>query len=291
MKRAQPEALVSVLTPSFNQARWLSDNLRSVAIQTYPHIEHIVMDGGSTDGSMAVLEQADPRVRWKSEPDEGQAHAVNKALAESSGGIIAWLNSDDAFYDSRVVADVVAFFDRHPEVDVVYGHAAKVTADGVVASIAWAVPFSYRLLKRLDFIVQPAAFIRRSALVERFLDESFHFAMDWELWLRLGLTHRFAKMNRVLAIDRVQPDRKTKTWLPVLEADCVRLAEMYGARGPWYKYPRLLSVYDRVIRTGGAVHAVRIPDDAGFTGVQETTRQRLVRQLFIAREKWPEGYQ
>jgi glycosyltransferase involved in cell wall biosynthesis len=124
--------LVSVLTPSFNQAAWIGDNLASVACQTYPHIEHIVMDGGSTDGTAELLAAAGPAVHWRSEPDSGQAHAINKAFSESRGEIIGWINSDDAYVDCRVIEDVVSYFERHPRVDVVYGHAAQVAADGAI---------------------------------------------------------------------------------------------------------------------------------------------------------------
>src|SRR5713226_6394238 len=113
--------LVSILTPSFNQARWLADNLRSVTNQTYPHIEHIIMDGGSTDSSVEILKKAGPNVRWRSEPDRGQSHALNKAFAESRGEVIGWLNSDDAYFTPTAVAEAVQVFERCPDVNVVYG--------------------------------------------------------------------------------------------------------------------------------------------------------------------------
>lgn len=227
--RGMHQPLVSVLTPSFEQARWLADNLHSVACQTYPAIEHIVMDGGSTDGTRALLEAAGPRVHWTSEPDRGQAHALNKALALSQGDIIGWLNSDDAYFDSGVVAEVVGFFECHPEVDVVYGHAACVNADGRILHYFWAPPFRRRVLRLYDYIVQPAVFCRRSALSDRFVDESFEFAMDYELWLRLAQCHRFARIDRLIAIDRIQPERKSRTRLDALEIDSQRLAITYGA--------------------------------------------------------------
>src|SRR5258707_986120 len=99
--------LVSVVTPSFNQGRWLIENLRSVAVQSYPLIEHVVMDGGSTDGSLAVLADASPSVVWESGPDNGQSDAINKAFRRSSGEIIGWLNSDDAYFSSDVVDKAV----------------------------------------------------------------------------------------------------------------------------------------------------------------------------------------
>lgn len=278
--------LVSVLTPSYNQGPWLAENLHSVAVQTYPRVEHIVMDGGSTDGSVAVLQSAESPVIWRSEPDEGQPHALNKAFAASSGDIIGWLNSDDAFYDVRVVSDVVDYFQRHPEVDVVYGHAARTTAKGKIVYFVWAPPFSYALMKLLCFLIQPAVFIRRGVLEERFIDESYQFAMDWELWLRIGRDHRFARMSRVLAIDRLQPDRKMKTWLPVLEENRARLGETYGVRMPWY-----YSLVDRLFyvstRLGGARFALNIPKDLAFTGTQDPGGEVLRRQLFSRKSNWP----
>jgi len=282
--------LVSILTPSFNQGRWLPDNLRSVACQTYPNIEHIVMDGGSTDGSVELLEQADPAVIWRSEPDDGQTQAINKAFAQSTGEIIGWINSDDAYFDCRAVESAVAYFETHPGVDVVYGHAAKVSAEGTVISIVWAVPFSYRFLRRLDFLVQPAMFIRRRALESGFLDESFHFAMDWELWLRLARERKFGRMRRVLAIDRVQPDRKIKTWLDVLEQDCERLGEMCGVGGPWYRYPWTVRAYNWVARIGGAVAMARMPRQLAFSGRQDPLGRRLMRQVLLPKSMWPEEY-
>lgn len=275
--------LVSILTPSFNQGRWLADNLRSVAVQTYPDIEHIVMDGGSTDGSVDILRDAQPPVVWRSEPDNGQSHAINKAFEASAGEIIGWINSDDALFDPRVVERVVRYFERHPKVDLVYGHAARITASGKVATIIWAIPFTKRLLTRLDYIVQPAVFMRRAAIARRFLDGSFHFAMDWELWLRLMQTHRFGRLPKVLACDRVQPDRKIKTWLHVLEQDCERLGELYGVGGPWYKYPRTVTAYNTVARLGGLWQMLRMPSDLAFSGEQDPLSVRLGRQLGLKR--------
>lgn len=285
-RTADDRPLVSVLTPSYNQAQWLDDNLRSVACQTYPRIEHVVMDGGSTDGSVGVLENADPPVAWKSEADNGQPHALNKALAASHGDIIAWLNSDDAFFDRRTVEDVVAYFERHPDVDVVYGHAARISADGTIVYFVWVPPYSRALMKMLCFLIQPAVFFRRSALEGMFLDESYQFAMDWELWLRLGQTHRFARMNRVLAIDRLQPERKMKTWLPVLEENRVRLGKAYGVHMPWYYNP-VERLYYLSTRLGGARFPFTTSRDLAFGGQQDSRWTIFKRQVFSRKSKWP----
>jgi glycosyltransferase involved in cell wall biosynthesis len=244
------------------------------------------MDGGSTDGSVEILSAAQSPVVWRSEKDHGQAHAINKAFEASSGDIIGWLNSDDAYFDARVVEDVVRFLDRNPDVDVAYGHAARVSSTGRIVYIIAALPFNYRFLRRLDFIVQPAAFIRRRVLEDGFLDESFHFAMDWELWLRKARSHTFRRIPRVVAIDRAQPDRKTEQCLPTLEADCVRLGEMYGASGPWYEHPRLTALYDWATRLGGLPYALRLPQDLCFSGDQDPSWKRLARQAIVPRSLW-----
>lgn len=276
--------LVSILTPSFNQAEWLEDNLRSVACQTYPAIEHIVMDGGSTDGSPALLERGGPCVHWRSEPDRGQAHALNKAFSASRGDIIGWLNSDDAYFDTRVVTDVVSFFVRNPGVDLVYGHAAYVDADGRLLHYFWAPPFHERLLRLYDFIIQPAAFFRRAAIREPFVDETMDFAMDHELWLRLAGTHRLVRFDRVIAIDRAQPDRKSVTQLHKRDADQARLRDTYGI------------TVSRAARSAAAAHhvycrlrgtrlALGRPEDLAFPALQDGRAALLRRQIGQRRAK------
>jgi glycosyltransferase involved in cell wall biosynthesis len=285
-----PQPLVSILTPSFNQAAWLPDNLRSVACQTYPNIEQVVMDGGSTDGSVDILRAADDSIRWRSEPDRGQSHAVNKAFAESLGEYIGWINSDDAYFDCRVVEDVVAHFVAHPEVDVVFGHAAQIAEDGTIIWIIWVPWFSRRLLKIVNFIGQPVAFIRRSALDEPMLDETYHFSMDYELWLRLESKGcRFDRINRITAVDRHQRARKGVTLADVLPADIARLAETHGRGYPRGK--RFLSWgFYAWRRAMGALLIPRIPRELAFTGLRTSKWDILRRQLLSWRKKWPEDY-
>lgn len=220
--------LVSVLTPSFNQSRWLGDNLSSVARQAYPRIEHIVMDGGSTDDSVSLLErQAGSRVIWRSESDTGQSDAINKAYRASQGEILGWLNSDDAYFGADVVAAAVELFRRRPDVAVVYGHAVLIDPDGSVLHTMWVPPYRPRLLRFHDFIVQPAAFIRRSALGTAMVDPAFEYMMDYELWLRLAQSHAFARLPRIVAVDRHHRNRKSYTRLDLAAIDHRRLVEMY----------------------------------------------------------------
>ncbi len=222
--------LVSILTPSYNQGRFLPDCLRSVKEQTYPKIEHIVMDGGSTDETLMVLRGSDGPVQWESRPDSGQANALNRAFKASSGEIIGWVNSDDAYYSPDVVAKVVEKFSANPDIDVVYGHAALVNADGLILQLIWVPPFSVWLMQFVTVIIQPTAFIRRSALNQRFLDETYDYSMDRELWLRLAKTSKFARLPSILAIDRHHPGRKGETMREVALNESARLHDLYGCR-------------------------------------------------------------
>lgn len=288
MSSEQP--LVSVLTPSYNQAAWLPSNLRSVACQTYPRIEHIVMDGGSTDGSVEILEALGDHVTWISEADRGQSHAVNKAFSESTGDIIGWINSDDAYFDCRVVEDVVSYFVSHPDIDVVYGHLAQIDPHGTIIWLNWVPPFSRRLLRIVNFIGQPVAFIRRSALSEPMLDEGFDFSMDYELWLRLESRNaKFARLNRITAVDRHQPIRKTETMAEVMHSDIKRLEALHGRGYPRGK--RLLSwgfyVWRRAMG-GLLIHGV--PSELAFTDTVTSKRDLFRRQLLAWHRKWPADF-
>jgi glycosyltransferase involved in cell wall biosynthesis len=203
---------VSILTPSYNQERWLADNLRSVAAQSYGAIEHVVMDGGSTDRSPEILASATPAVTWESAPDDGQSDAINKAFSRSKGEIIGWLNSDDAYFSRDAVARAVKVFAENPDVGVVYGHAALVNAEGTVLHVMWSPSFARTLLRAYNFIWQPTVFIRRSAIGrENLVDPDFDYSMDLELLLYLAGRTRFKRVNSILAIDRHHLARKSLT--------------------------------------------------------------------------------
>lgn len=281
---------VSVLTPSYNQAEWLADNLRSVSCQTYPHVEHIVADGGSTDGTLDLLSAAGDTVTWTSGPDAGQAAAINTAFSAATGDIIGWINSDDAYVDCDVIARVVAYFEAHPDVDVVYGHGLQTTKNGAAIQVLWAPPFDAKLLRTVDFITQPAAFIRRAAIAEPFLDESFHFAMDYSLWLRLLTAgHRFARIDSVLAIDRHQPDRKSSTITDVHAANLARLAHLYDLRLS-AEFDAVRSSFYVRQRLHGARLIPRLRPPFAFSAPPEWKRGLWRRQLFTRRSRWPEEY-
>ncbi len=284
----QGTPLVSVLTPSFNQAQYIADTLHSVACQTYPAIEHIVMDGGSTDGTVDVLKSAQGRVLWRSEPDRGQCDALNRAFALSKGEIIGWLNSDDAYFDCGVVQRVVDCFEAHPDVDVVYGHAVRANEHGRVVLVLWTPRYSYRRMRLLNFLVQPAVFVRRSALGDAFVDDAFDFTMDWELWLRLGQGHRFRRLDSVLAVDRHQPARKNRTAIDVFHENEVRLRAMYRIPVPaawyWSLYQRFWWVRQRLMGGFFVRRVSRTP--LAFAGSVDDERVFMARQVWRRRSRW-----
>lgn len=201
--------LVSIITPSYNQGNWLEDNIRSVLNQTYDNVEHIVMDGGSTDNTIGILDRYGGVVKWKSESDRGQSHALNKGFAESSGDIIGWINSDDAYVDQRAIEQVVKAFQANPDVGVVYGHGLMVSQSNSFQQFMWSPEFDNDILRKRTFFVQPSVFIRRSVIQPPFVDESLHFIMDRDLWLRLAAVTKFLRVPLVIGLDRNQPERKS----------------------------------------------------------------------------------
>jgi glycosyltransferase involved in cell wall biosynthesis len=271
--------LVSILTPSFNQGRFLRDCVESVELQTYPRVEHVVVDGGSTDDSREILTGTGDSVRWTSEPDRGQADAVNKGFEASTGEIVGWVNSDDGLFDVDTIERVVSAFAANLNVGVVYGDAALVDETGRILRhhrSRWPVS----TLPLVSPIVQPAAFFRRSVIEpgEKVLRVDLHRFLDYELWLRLhGRGVRFIHLPAVLAVDRDHPQRKVRTSDDVFSHEYVQLVEEYG---PVFGVPRLR-------RLGGLARRVRgLPEvwrwerhEQAFPWRTDERLSRLVRQV------------
>lgn len=209
---------ISVVTPSFNQCDFLRRTMDSVLSQQGPFdLEWIVVDGGSTDGTVGLLRSvADPRVRWTSEPDEGQSHAINKGLASATGDVLTWLNSDDV-YTPGAVAAVAAAFAATPAPHWVVGRCEIIDADDRVIRrpITWyknhlLARYSYRNLLRQNCISQPSVFWARDFGREiGGPDESLHYTMDYDLWLRMGKAADPLILDRVLARFRLHGTSKS----------------------------------------------------------------------------------
>ena len=178
---------VTIVTPSYNQAPYLETTIRSVLEQEYPELEYMVIDGGSTDGSVEVIQKyADYLAYWVSEKDAGQAEAIRKGLARAQGEIVAWLNSDD-YYLPGAIAAAVRAFEQHPEAVLVYGNMLAVDENGQTINLLDYKQLTLNDLLCFQIIGQPAVFFRREAY-ERGggLDPNFHFLLDHHLWIRMA---------------------------------------------------------------------------------------------------------
>jgi glycosyltransferase involved in cell wall biosynthesis len=276
--------LVSIVTPSFDQGRYLGDCIDSIQRQTYDAVEHVIADGGSTDETLNVLAGAPANVRWRSEPDRGQADAINKAFAETRGDIVGWLNSDDAYFDRRAIARAVDILRRRPEVDLVYGHAALVSADNEVLQLLWAPPFSARLLRYVNFIVQPTVFVRRTALGETLVDETLEFVVDRELWMRLSREGRgFARLDLVVAVDRHHGSRKSHTIEDVGRCEDKQIADRHGVPAGALRVviPQAYRIASRVLGT----RLLRQVEAAPAIDVRSMRAATLLRRQLLTRRR------
>lgn len=301
-----PAPAVTIVTPSFNQGRFLRATIESVLAQDYPHVEYIIMDGGSSDESAAIAAEYSSRLEFLSEPDRGQSHAINKGFARARGEVLAWINSDDLLLPGAVSAAVEAL-SGDIVAGAVYGEGLRIDESGrTLGRYPFTEPFNLWKLSRLtDYILQQTLYVRRRALAAVGpLDESLHYAMDWDLLIRLGARfpirhvpclmgaireHRAAKSfrggrARVAEIARVLR-RHGGGWLP----PGVALAALETWRGPFPLQVITGRLIDRVrreaqglYRDGWAAPRMRClvpPGEApivirGATPVRQTFRVR-----------------
>jgi glycosyltransferase involved in cell wall biosynthesis len=204
--------LVSIVTPSYNQGQFLEETILSVLNQDYPNIEYIIMDGGSTDGSVDIIRKYEDRLAyWVSEPDKGQADAINKGWAMASGDILAWLNSDD-LYVPGAVRFAAIWLNEHSETGVMYGDLQCIDEFGNPLYMFPTKPFNYMDLLYRCFIPQPSTFMRSNVIDKTGpLDANLHMGLDYDLWLRAGLVTKLEYVPKLLSKFRIHQNMKGLT--------------------------------------------------------------------------------
>jgi glycosyltransferase involved in cell wall biosynthesis len=206
------DELVTIITPSYNQGKYLGETMRSVLDQDYPFIEYLVIDGGSTDNTVDVIHSFEDKLTyWCSEKDKGQTDAINKGFAKARGQILAWINSDDT-YNPGAISQAVQYLQEHPEVGVVYSDLNFIDENSrIIGKFPAAQTDLKRLRRGYVHIPQPATFFR-AELWQQIgpLDPSFFFAMDYDLWVRLASVSRLQYLpGPVWANFRMHMDAKT----------------------------------------------------------------------------------
>ena len=260
---------ISIITPSYNQEEFIEETILSVKNQVYSNFEHIIVDGGSTDGTLEILKKYENTydMRWISEPDEGQSDAVNKGFSMADGEIIGWLNSDDVYFSIDVFSKVAAEFLENSKVDVVYGNRIVIDGSNNLVKVQYSREFNYdKLLKSYYSLYQETVFFRGEVVKQQKLNADFYITMDSEFWLRLGSQYNFRYVNtffggfRVHKINKTVVDDNISRW----NKEKRYLIEKYGARRyminnkfPWLRLHNQL----KALFLGGYIMYYQLPLD------------------------------
>ena len=252
--------LVSIVTPSYNSGDFLEQAIKSVLQQTYPRIEHIIFDGGSTDSTLEILNRYDHLI-WTSEPDRGQADALNKGFARANGQIIGWLNADDT-YEPNAIAEAVSELQKYPTADLVCGSFSFIDETGKSFYTHSPPPFSPEKLLYGNVLPNASLFLRR-----RVIDEvggirlDLHHVLDWEFVLRIGLRNKVRQIPNKLGSFRITAGTKS-------------------VEHPEHFWPEIIPIIDQHATSNEALSPFR--DDALFWA-------KLFGGLEFARQQQPDA--
>lgn len=249
IKRNLPK--ISIITPSFNQAKFIKKTIDSVLAQDYPNLEYIIVDGGSTDGTLEVLQEFKGMLYWHSRKDKGQTDAINQGINKATGEIMGYLNSDDLLTPGTL-HKVAEFFRTHPDYYWVTGKCYIADEnDQIIRSLVTS--YKNNLLKYFrsnwllavaNYISQPGTFWRKEVIGKIGLfDQSLYYAMDYDYWLRLSKIYRLGFIDDELAVFRIQPDSKSRKNSEDLLAEGWKVTKRYN--GPLLSF--LHALHDRLI--------------------------------------------
>jgi glycosyltransferase involved in cell wall biosynthesis len=247
---------ISIVTPSLNQGCYLSEALESVRLQNHQGTEHLILDGGSTDGTVSLLRGLSDQKRWShlhwiSEPDGGQSEALNRGFAQAQGDIIGWLNSDDR-YRPGCFDHVVEAFEENPEVDIFYGDYTIIDQQGSFLRVRREIGFNRFILlyHHVLCIPTPSTFFRRRVFEEgNLLQRDLHYAMDYEFFVRLAKDgYRIRHLPKVLADFRLHPASKTCTASHFQIEEQQRVMRAVSPVGSLLRSPRLSRIAHRALQ-------------------------------------------
>ncbi len=283
MPDGRPWPRISIVTPSYNQGRFIEETIRSVLLQGYPNLEYLVIDGGSTDESLGIIQKYAPWLAyWASEPDRGQAHAINKGFRLAHGDIVAWLNSDDA-YVPRAFSLIAPAIGGDGDRVFVYGDCQQIDELGrplVLYKGACEGLESFLLFRA--WVLQPATFFRRSLLDEvGYLDDSFRYAMDIEFFLRVVARHA---IHYVLANYRVHPASKTsQAFLASSQEHLAAVRKYWGASGMLRRQRYFWAARKREANAHLHCSYLNLVDDRRTAGIHIARAVALYPPLFLGR--------
>jgi glycosyltransferase involved in cell wall biosynthesis len=223
---------VTIVTPSYNQAQFLEETIRSVLLQGYPDLEYFVMDGGSTDGSVQIIQKYAPWLAgWVSEKDQGQADAINKGWQRSTGDLLGWLNSDDMLTAGSIAA-TARTFKENSSIGFVFGDLEVIDAQGELLRMETHQEFDLiETVRKTIPISQPGSFLRRTVFERTgLLDSSLHFMMDFDYWLRAGLVCRFGYLRQPVASFRQHDSAKSSSGTDLAAKDILTVYHKFYSR-------------------------------------------------------------
>lgn len=238
--------LVSIVTPSYNQEAYIEDTLRSVMNQSYPNVEHIVTDGGSSDDTIEILEEYETKynLRWVSEPDEGQSDAVNQGFEKADGDIVGWLNSDDVYFSKNAITSIVDTFESNPETDIVYGDDVFLDESGTIIRARKLYDWDYNRMLRWGWWgwtpASEATFYRSDVIDAEKLDDQLEYVLDYEYFLRLGKQYDFHHSEATIAGKRQHEQTKSSNRDEV-EEEARRVLRDHGFEFDWLNRVRLFA--------------------------------------------------